>query len=493
MALDLIWVLVGLILTVGTGFFVASEFALVNLDRNDLETRQAGGEKGLKRTINALKITSTHLSSAQLGITLTTLLTGYTMEPAISRLIEGPLGALGLPAASVPWIGTVVGIGFATLFSMVLGELVPKNFALALPLQTARVVMAFQTVFTAAFMPVVLLFNNTANAIIRSLGIEPKEELSGARSAEELSSLVRRSALEGTLEQDHATLLGRTLRFSEHSAEDVMTPRVRMTKVHGDDTAAAIVALSQSSGFSRFPVIGEDPDDIQGVVHVKQAFALPGPDRERVRASELAVQPLFVPRSMGVDTLLGLLRRGGFQIAIVTDEYGGTDGLVTLEDLVEELVGDLRDEHDRTRVGLVRDGRAVIFDASLRPDELLERTMIEVPANDEYETVAGFVTDVLDRIPEVGDEVELDQGTLRVERVDSNRVERLRFTPHAQQTDETEHDVIVQALHDLRSEGGHRLEGGHPLDAGPELRGSQRPSGRQRSEGDRRPERGDRD
>lgn len=454
LALDLVWVLVGLILTVGTGFFVASEFALVNLDRNDLESRQAAGEKGLKRTIGALKITSTHLSSAQLGITLTTLLTGYTMEPAISRLLEGPLGAMGLPAASVPWIGTVVGIGFATLLSMVLGELVPKNFALALPLKTAKVVMPFQTAFTATFMHVVLLFNNTANAIIRSLGIEPKEELSGARSAEELSSLVRRSAMAGLLDQDHATLLSRTLRFSDHSAEDVMTPRVRMTKVHCDDTAADIVALSQSSGFSRFPVIGEDADDIQGVVHVKQAFGLPAADRDSVRAGELAVQPLFVPRSMGVDTLLGLLRRGGFQIAIVTDEYGGTDGVVTLEDLVEELVGDLRDEHDRTRVGLVRDGRAVIFDASLRPDELLERAAIKVPADDEYETVAGFVTDVLDRIPEVGDEVELDEGTLRVERVDGNRVERLRFTPHERPVEESEHDVIVRALRDLRGDDG---------------------------------------
>lgn len=145
---------------------------------------------------------------------------------------------------------------------------------------------------------------------------------------------------------------------------------------------------------------------------------------------------------MGADTLLGLLRRGGFQIAIVTDEYGGTDGVVTLEDLVEELVGDLRDEHDRTSRGLVRDGRALIFDATWRPDELVERTGVKVPVDDEYETVAGFVTDELDRIPEVGDEVEIDQGTLRVERLDGNRVERLRFTPTEPEPGESEHDVI---------------------------------------------------
>lgn len=442
------WAMVGagLVLTVGTGLFVASEFSLINLDRHDLETRAERGEKRLGLIISALKITSTHLSSAQLGITLTTLLTGYTMEPAISSLLEGPLTGLGLPEAGVPAVGTVVGVAIATLFSMVLGELVPKNFALALPLRTAKIVIGFQSVFTAVFKPLVLLFNSTANAIIRSLGVEPKEELSGARSAEELSSLVRRSAMEGLLDADHATLLSRTLRFSDHAAEDVMTPRVRMVKVKGSDTADAVVATSQRSGFSRFPVIGEDADDILGVVHVKQAFAVDPAQRAGVTAAELMLDPLWVPRSMGVDTLLGLLRRGGFQIAIVTDEYGGTDGLVTLEDLVEELVGDLRDEHDRTRAGIVRDGRSIIFDAALRPDELLERTGIKVPDTDEYETLAGFVTDELDRIPEVGDEVELPHGVLRVERVDGNRVDRLRYTPIEPEPGKSEHDVIIGQL-----------------------------------------------
>ena len=446
MLLEWALVAVGLVLTVGTGFFVASEFSLVNLDRHDLETRAERGEKRLGGIINALKITSTHLSSAQLGITLTTLLTGYTMEPAISALLRAPLTGLGLPEASIPWIGRVIGVAIATIFSMVLGELVPKNFALALPRQTAKIVIPFQSVFTAVFKPVVLLFNNTANAIIRRFGVEPKEELSGARTAEELSSLVRRSATEGLLDQDHATLLSRTLRFSEHAAEDVMTPRVRMTKVKGTDTAEDVVATSLRSGFSRFPVIGEDADDILGVVHVKQAFAVDPEHRGDVSAAELMVDPLWVPRSMGVDTLLGLLRRGGFQISIVTDEYGGTEGLDTLLDLVEELVGDLRDEHDRTRAGTIRDGRSIIFDAELRPDELLERTGIKVPDTDEYETLAGFVTDELDRIAEVGDEVELPHGVLRVERVDGNRVDRLRYTPAQTEPGESEHDEILEHL-----------------------------------------------
>src|SRR5215207_5964720 len=202
---------IGILLTIGTGLFVAAEFSLVNLDRRELEARQERGESGLRRVIDAVKITSTHLSSAQLGITLTTLLAGYTFEPAISALLEAPLTAVGVPPAIVPAVRAGVGITPAAFFSVGIGELVPKNFALALPLATARFVVPSQTLFTNVFRPLILLFNNTANAVIRSFGIEPKEELSGARTAEELSSLVRRSALEGRLDQDHATLLSRTL------------------------------------------------------------------------------------------------------------------------------------------------------------------------------------------------------------------------------------------------------------------------------------------
>jgi CBS domain containing-hemolysin-like protein len=380
-------VIVGLVLTAGTGFFVASEFALVNLDRNDLEGRERAGETRLGPTIRALRITSTHLSGAQLGITLTTLLTGFTFEPAVSRLLAGPLAAVGVPAGAAPVVGAVAGISIATLLSMVIGELVPKNFALALPLATAKVVVPFQSVFTTVFKPLILLCNNTANAIIRAFGIEPKEELSGARTAEELSFLVRRSATEGVLDADHATLLHRTLRFSDHSAADVMTPRVRIAKLDATATAADVIALSQRTGFSRFPVIGEDSDDILGVIHVKQAFALDAEARRRISVTELMIDPVRVPESMNVNTLLGLLRRASFQIGIVVDEYGGTAGLVTLEDLVEEIVGDLQDEHDRSRHGLVRYGRSMVFDASWRPDELLERTAVRVPDDPDYETV----------------------------------------------------------------------------------------------------------
>jgi CBS domain containing-hemolysin-like protein len=429
------WILlgVGLILTIGTGFFVASEFALVNLDRSDLEAREKRGEKGLSATIAALKITSTHLSSAQLGITLTTLLTGYTMEPAVSSLLRGPLTAIGIPTGVVPAVSATIAIIGATLLSMIIGELVPKNFALALPIRTAKIVIPFQRAFTAVFKPAVSLLNNSANGILRAIGIEPKEELSGARTADELSSLVRRSALQGSLDKDTATLLNRTLQFSSHTASDVMTPRPRIASVKRTDTAHDIIQLSASTGHSRFPVIDDDIDDIVGLVHVKQAVGVPREKRRDVPTAALLSKVVRVPETMRLDSLLAELRGRSYQMAVVVDEYGGTAGVATLEDLVEELVGELDDEHDRTRAGVVRTLNSVSFPGILRPDELADRAGIRVPADGPYETVAGYVMSELGRLPIVGDTVELSDGSLRVMRLDGRRIDRLRFTPVAQE------------------------------------------------------------
>jgi CBS domain containing-hemolysin-like protein len=420
---------VGLLLTLGTGLFVASEFSLVNLDRSELEARRDRGETRLGMTIAALKITSTHLSSAQLGITLTTLLTGYAMEPAIGSLLSGPLGAVGIPAQAVPAIATIAAVVIATLISMIIGELVPKNFALALPIATAKFVVPFQTAFTTVFKPAVRLLNGSANSVLRLFGVEPKEELSGARTAEELSSLVRRSASAGLLEADTATLLNRTLAFADHTASDVMTPRLRIASVQRSEPAQAVLDLARDTGYSRFPVVDEGVDDVVGFVHVKQAVSIPRKRRAQVPISALQTEALRVPETMKLDTLLGELRGRGYQMAVVVDEYGGTSGIATLEDLVEEIVGDVSDEHDRLRAGVVLGNDSITFPGIFRPDELAEQTGLRVPEDGPYETVAGFVMTELGRLPAVGDEVLIDGGTLRVERLDGRRIDRIRFTP----------------------------------------------------------------
>jgi CBS domain containing-hemolysin-like protein len=441
--IDIVMLVGGILLTLGTGVFVASEFALVNLDRADVEARRDRGEAGLAPVIGALKVTSTHLSSAQLGITLTTLLTGYLLEPSIAKLLEAPFLAMNLPEGIVETVGSIVALVIATLLSMILGELVPKNFALALPLQTARLVVPLQIAFTTVFKPAVALLNGTANAVLRSLGIEPQEELSGARSAEELTSLLRRSASEGSLEQDTATLLERTISFSELSASDVMTPRPRLSTIRVSESAEDVIALARKTGFSRFPVIEEDADDVVGIVHVKQAVAVPREKRPEVPVGALMTDAERVPETMPGDTLLAEVRGRGYQMVIVVDEYGGTAGVVTLEDLIEEIVGEVSDEHDRARIDVVRSRDWLTFPGLLRPDELEDRAGVKVPEEGPYETVGGFVMSTLGRLPVVGDEVPLDGGVFRVERLDGRRIDRIRWTPTRPSTDTAATAIII--------------------------------------------------
>jgi CBS domain containing-hemolysin-like protein len=419
----------GLILTVGTGFFVASEFSLLNVERNDLESRQSRGEKGLSLPIRALRQTSTHLSAAQLGITITTLLTGFVAEPALTKLLSPLFGDLSISNDLKRTFSVILGMIIATVFSFLIGELVPKNMALSSPLKVLRFVVGFQVAFTWTFNFMIRFLNVTGNKIVRLLGFEPREELSSTRTAEELSSLVRRSASMGALDAQTATLLTKTLALSQLVAADVMTPRPRMHVLDKDANLTSLIEASIKTGHSRFPISDGSTDDIIGVAHVKQAAAVPREKREDVPVSAIMVEAPRVPETMRLETLMVELRAKGLQLAIVVDEYGGTAGLATLEDLVEELVGELADEHDRAKAGVTRGANSsVLFPGMTRPDELLEMA-IKVPDDGAYETVAGFLMSVLGRIPAVGDEVQIEDGVLRVERMDGRRVDRVRFTP----------------------------------------------------------------
>ena len=432
---DWLMLVLGLILTIGTGLFVASEFSLVNLERSDLEARRERGEKGLSNSIRALAKTSTHLSGAQLGITLTTMLTGFLVEPALTSLLRPTLVNLGVGESLLEGVGLVISMFLATLFSTLIGELVPKKLALTLPLQVNKFVVGFQLAFTWIFSGMIYVLNLVGNAIVRSLGIEPKEELSSTRTAEELSSLVRRSASLGALDAQTATLLTKTLALSQLVAADVMTPRPRMHALDKDDSLAALIEASIKTGHSRFPISDGSTDDIIGVAHVKQAAAVPREKRDDVPVSAIMVEAPRVPETMRLETLMVELRAKGLQLAIVVDEYGGTAGLATLEDLVEELVGELADEHDRAKAGVTRGANSsVLFPGMIRPDELLEMA-IKVPDDGAYETVAGFIMSTLGRIPAVGDEVQIEDGVLRVERMDGRRVDRVRFTPSIEVSD----------------------------------------------------------
>jgi CBS domain containing-hemolysin-like protein len=432
------WGLFALVaLTAGTFVFVTAEFALTTVERSTVDAHvQRVGDRRARQVQHARNTLSFQLSGAQVGITITTLLTGYVAQPAIIELVRPGVQALGLSASTVGAISLGVGLALATMMSMVFGELIPQNLAISRPLQTARQVAGVVNAFSVGFGWLISALNGTANWIVRRLGIEPAVDLRSARSPQELGSLVRSSAQHGTLDQGTATLLDRSLRFGERTAEELMTPRVRVKALRADAPVLALVDTARQTGFSRFPVYGGDLDDVRGVVHVKQAFALPAAQRAVIKVGSLASPVPTVPSSLDGDVLLERLRGQGLQVAIVVDEYGGTAGIVTLEDLVEEIVGDVRDEHDRLEVSRVRalDERSWLISGLLRADELADAVGFVMPEGD-YETVAGLVLERLGRIPAVGDEIELDGWQLSVTRMDRRRIAelRLRRTAHAEQ------------------------------------------------------------
>ena len=431
---------VGLVLACGG--FVAAEFSLVTVDRADVDSAADSGDTAAVGVQSALRSLSTQLSGAQVGITLTNLAIGLLAEPAISELIKDPLTALGLPEGAVTPTALALGLILSTAATMVFGELVPKNIAIALPLRTAKATQGFQRGFTTVMKYPIRLLNGSANALLRALGVEPQEELRSARTSEELASLAGRSASEGTLDTETAHLVQRSLAFGPRTAGEIMTPRVQMACVDATDPVSEVIELSGTTGFSKFPVIKGTSDNVVGSVHVKQAVAVPRSERDDTRVREVMVDATVVPESLRLDPLLSLLRGEGFQMAIVSDEYGGTAGVVTLEDVVEEIVGDIADEHDRygSRLRQRPDG-SWILSGLLRPDEVAGATGMQLPEDESYDTVAGLLLRELGRIPVRGDRVVIplpvvipedddeapvqEHAMLRVERMDGLRIDRI--------------------------------------------------------------------
>ncbi|MCV2394115.1 hemolysin family protein [Actinotalea sp. M2MS4P-6] len=417
-------VLLGVILTVGTAIFVAAEFALVTLDPGvvDHELEEKQDRPGLK-VRRALQTLSTQLSGAQVGITATTILLGYTTQPALARLLESVFG--GFSAAVAAGLAATLALVLVNGFSMLFGELVPKNLALSVPMATARTVAPAQLAFTAALRPVIAVLNGTANTVLRRFGVEPREELSGGRSPMELVALVRRSAEVGTLDEGTAELIANSIELDTLTAVDVMTDRTRMAVVERDDSAADVVEAARRTGHSRFPVIDGSRDDVVGLVHLRRAVAVPYDRRADVPAAALMDPAPRVPETVRLGPLLVELREHGMQMAVVVDEYGGTAGVVTLEDVVEEIVGEVVDEHDPARAGVYRLGAGWSVPGLLRPDELAEEVGVTLPEDAAYETLGGLVMARLGRIPSTGDTLDIDGVRLTVQQMDGRRVARL--------------------------------------------------------------------
>ncbi|MBS5825938.1 MAG: HlyC/CorC family transporter [Actinomyces sp.] len=425
---DVLMLLFGVVLTLGTAVFVAAEFSYVALDVASVERRANEGDKKAKQVVKALRILSTQLSGAQVGITLTTILLGYTTQVSLLNLFSNMFASFGLALTLSTTIAVALSVIFINAFSMLFGELVPKNMALADPFHTASLVTPVQAAFTKLLHPLIKVLNDTANAVLHAMGITPMEEISSARSASELAALVRHSAQEGTLDTSTATLLTKSIGIGELTAIDVMMDRGRMVYLSESASAADVVELARTTGHSRFPIVGDDSDDIVAFVSLRRAIAVPWGKRSEVSvlSSSLTSEVLRVPETLALAPLLLMLRAEGLQIAVVVDEYGGTSGIVTLEDVVEEIVGEVADEHDRRRHGIRRqnDGSWKV-PGTLRPDELLERTGIFVPEDGPYETLGGFMMLKLGRIGEPHDKVQVENTTLEILRMDGRRIDQI--------------------------------------------------------------------
>src|SRR3954452_22315703 len=431
---------VGLVLACGV--FGAAEYSFVAIDRSAVEKAASEGDRQAEGVRTALRSLSTQLSGAQVGVTLTNLVIGFLAEPAIASLLESPLGAIGVPDGAVPGISVTLGLVIATVATMIFGELVPKKLAIAVPLPIARRTQGFMRGFTTVMTWPIRVLNGSANAVVRALGVEPQEELRSARSSDELASLANRSASEGTLDTETAHLVQRSVAFGPRTAGEIMTPRVQMACVDATDPVSDVIELSGSTGFSKFPVIKGTSDNVVGSIHVKQAVAVHRSERSHTLVREVMVDATVVPESLRLDPLLSLLRGEGFQMAIVSDEYGGTAGVVTLEDVVEEIVGEISDEHDRSTARMrQRPDGSWIVSGLLRPDEVLDATGLSLPEHEDYDTVAGLLVQRLGRIPRPGDTVDValpveipddddeepvvEHAHLRVVRMDGLRVDRI--------------------------------------------------------------------
>ena len=421
------------VLTLGTAVFVAAEFSLTALERSTVDANARTGGRRDQLVQRAHRTLSFQLSGAQVGISLTTLITGYLAEPLIARLLQPAFAGLALTESVAGGLALALSLLIATSVSMVFGELVAQYLAVAKPLETARVVAGPQVLFSMFFTPVIKLTNGTANWILRRLGIEPAEELRSARSPQELGSLVRNSARRGALDPVTAALVDRSLQF-------------------GSRTVGAIKRALAETGYSRFPIVEGDLDETVGLVHVKQVFEVAPDARPRTALAGLATAVPVVPSTLDGDDVMAQVRASALQTVLVADEYGGTAGMVTMEDLIEEIVGDVRDEHDDVTPDVLRMSRdSWRVSGLLRIDEVAENAGFRAPEG-EYETIGGLVMQVLGHIPKPGEAVELTafdthgpmddpvRWLATVVRMDGRRIDLLELTRQGRRGDSEDRD-----------------------------------------------------
>lgn len=418
------------LLIAANGYFVAAEFAFVAARRSRLAEAHGNGDELAGRALGVLQRLSFMLSGAQLGITVTSLLVGFIAEPTIGKALQPVVGWLGVPDNAQAGVALSVGFVIATGAQMVFGELAPKNLAIAKPEPVARRLARSTALFLRVAGPLIHIFDSAATRLLGVFGIEAVEELSGSVNADELPHIVDASSAAGSLSTSQAELMMRALEFHHRDAREVMVPWNRVVTIPVGATGSDLQGLLSTTRHMRFPV-ADEWDEVVGMVHAKDLLGIPADRRADITVTDLSRPVLAIPETAGLHRVLAELRSSASPMAIVVDEHGGTAGVLTIEDLLEELVGDIEDEFDAieppSTVALEPNHWLVSGDQRLHE---IERDTDLVLPEGPYDTVAGLVMDRLGRIPVVGDRVQLAGVELRVVAMDVRRVVTVELQIH---------------------------------------------------------------
>jgi CBS domain containing-hemolysin-like protein len=414
------------ILILANAFFVAGEFAIVAVERSTVERRAREGDARARRILSSLRNLSFELSGAQLGITITSLVLGAIAEPTIAAVLTPLIGEVGfLTEGTTLAVSVAIAFALATMGQMVFGELVPKNLAISRPYRSAaRFAIPMQMV-NRAVRPLILFLNNAADWTVRRLGIEPRAELAGVRSMEELELMIRSSGEEGRLDDEEMELLTRAITFTEKLAAEAMVPRVSVVAINRHQPISELRQIARETGHSRFPVYGLDLDEVVGIVHVKDTVGIPASRRALTPVEEIAEPGLRVPAASRLEYLLTQLQTQGRGMAVVIDEYGGTAGIITIEDLLEEIFGEIEDEYDDANGEMPESEQGDVLSGLLHRHDVEERIGFEWPEG-HYETLGGFLVASLGRFPEEREVISVGELAFEVLQMDGHRIDQVR-------------------------------------------------------------------
>jgi CBS domain containing-hemolysin-like protein len=434
--------LAALVLLALNGFFVAAEFALLASRSSRLENLAVEGSRRAKVALAGKRELSLMLAGAQLGITICSLLLGAVAEPALAHLLESGISRfVDIPEAVLQGIGFAIALSIVVLLHMVIGEMAPKSWAIAKPEKSVLLLAVPFRGFALVVRPVIVMLNVLANGLVRLFGVAPQDELAMAHSPADLMLLLDESADQGSIDADEHQLFSRSLTLSGRDAEDAMVPRRKVVAVPAEAGAQEMAAAARTSGRSRIVVYEGDLDHVVGIFHIKDLLTIPPSQRAELTARDIARPAQAVHESRSLEDVLVDMRSSRQHLFMVVDEHGIVSGVIALEDVIEELIGDFEDESDRQNRSCRRlpDG-SWSLSGDLRPDELEEYVDISLPEGD-WETLAGFVIDTLQRLPEVGDQVVRPNFTMEVMELDGYAVAQIRLVAHpSADTDDDGHD-----------------------------------------------------